>query len=319
MSGDEALAPGRLAGLTPDALADLLLNEASLQASTLSDAWDKVKNGLDQAVKTVKGWYDSLVAQLNSWLNQAWQWIQSFWDNNVKPWIDAVIKLWDQVVEVVTSAAKTLANVVTDIQLLFDIHSDLVQWTTVQRRAQAWSGEVEAFHIDHGFEFEGKASSRDWIGAAADSYASVWPYQVKAGNRLTQIAGESATNLTRLLTVGTALYVAWGMVFLQLGMIFAMDAALSRWRGKKGETSAGDGDVRTLMRLLATVGVARMALRRVDEQTARALETTLNNRVGMGSGDRSWHNPLARSEFLHPVVDNGTVWVEAGKNVRTRD
>ncbi|MBO0868432.1 MAG: hypothetical protein J2P15_07690 [Micromonosporaceae bacterium] len=323
------------------------LAQAGFSATTLADlqqkveeAAAKIRHGLAKAGQQIQGWYNALVKALTEWVNDMWTRIQSFWDSSIQPWIEEVKKIWNLVVELVRKCINDLRNFRANVQLLINIHADMLSWIEVGQVAQQWYQDVERFHIDNGYNMVGLSSSRTWVGPAADSYVSLWPYQVRAGQRLLKLAEQNSANLGHLLTAGAALYVAWGMVFLQLLAILATDIVLGRWlpgsRGggggggpipdaieglssdgiaaaKRG-SSAGAGDVRTLMRLLATVAVARVVVQKVDEQTAAAMQTLVANRDGMGSGDRNWPNPLAVKEFMHPTIDpNGRVRIVAGR------
>ena len=67
---------------------------------------------------------------------------------------------------------------------------------------------------------------------------------------------------------------------------------------------------------LATAEVAMTAVKYVDDQTARSMTTSVQDRTGLRRADRNWPNPLADAEFLHPVVEGGQVRIQGGPALR---
>jgi hypothetical protein len=287
---------GEIGWPTPEQLNELM--------ARLSQYLDPLRDAGATIWEKIQSLVQSLEEQLNSWLNQL---KEAIWPS----FFDDVRKMWQQLQDIAKKTWEIVRNIITDISRLFDMYHDLQEWITVQQQAQQWSADVDAFHKDHGFQYTGRAANRRWIGPGADSYVSVWPDQVKAADRLAKISAETIANLGRLVAVGVACYVAWGMVVLQLVAIAVSDALLSRWVGP-----AGGGDMRTLLRLFVTAEIAMSAVRNVDEQTARTLTTSLRDRRGLRSRDRNWPNPLADQEFLHPVEENGKIRMQGGPPLR---
>jgi len=246
----------------------------------------------------------SLEQQLDTWYNRLRAVL-------TPSWLAEVRQLWQLLKDAVSKAWQYIRNMLTDAPMLYRMHGDMLDGIAVQQAAQRWSADVEAYNKDNGFQYTGKAAGRLWNGPAADSYASVWPDQVKAADRLAKIAGATESNMARLLAVGIGAYVAWGMVLLQILLIIAMDYLLPRWF-----SPAGGGDVRTLLRLVATAEVAMTAVKYVDDQAARSMTTSVQDRTGLRKADRNWPNPLADAEFLHPVVEGGRLRIQGGPELR---
>jgi hypothetical protein len=274
----------------------------------LNEYLDPLRNSGLTIVEKVQAWYRDLVAQLERWLRYLMDMVDA-----VKRWAQGLVELWNKVVAIAQQTYQRVKNLVTDVPLMFALYDDLQRWIQIQRDAQGVSARVQSFHLDNGFKYGGSAGNRRWNGRAAESYVAAWPSQVTGANRLAQTAGDTIFNLARLLTAGVAVYVAWGMVVLELVMITVNEAVLSRWLGPVG---AG-GEIRTLIALVATAELADRALQVTDRQTAELLKTTAQNRQGLQSGDRNWPNPLNDKEFIHSEIEGGKVRIVGGAPLKT--
>jgi hypothetical protein len=277
----------------------------------------QVQRSLDYLSQKTKG----LVGHAKAWHD----WIDSWADYLGYLWPvfpGATPELIREVAGWMLQGAQRLDQIVKNLSfdwtVMIALRHDLGRWIRIESLAQQWSDEVTTKHLDLDFDLTGRSASRYWTGVAADSYASLWPYQVSGGGRRLQtVASSASAEIGRLFTIGGAVFGAWAMFLGQLVVVLGLDlitfiARVAKFRDGGGSYGAV-GDIKTLLRLWATAEIAETAVVAVDSDVADRMTVLMQNRGSLRSSDRYWPNPLLRTEFVHPVLAaDGTVVIEAG-------